>query len=144
MQPRIPMKTFHTTRHLPASASEIFQAFQSPERFARWWGPKGFINTFHHFDFQKNGHWSFTMHGPDGKNYPNQCRFLNIEHEKLIAWEHVVNPHFFVCAQFDSCGKDSKVTFSMIFDNPEICHNIKTIVVPSNEQNMDRLESILK
>lgn len=135
------MKTFHTTRHLPASASEIFQAFQSPERFARWWGPKGFINTFHHFDFQKNGHWSFTMHGPDGKNYPNECVFNEIQFPFLIQIQHLSEPHFVLKIELQETPHGTDLSWTQIFENSKIADQIAEIVIPSNEQNLDRLNS---
>ena len=46
-------------------------AFSDPVRLARWWGPAGFTNTFTICEFKPGGQWSFTMHGPDGTNYPN-------------------------------------------------------------------------
>lgn len=43
---RAPMSTFETSRDIPASAAEVFAAFEAPTRLANWWGPKGFRNTF--------------------------------------------------------------------------------------------------
>lgn len=36
------MSTFETSRDIPASAAEVFAAFEAPTRLANWWGPKGF------------------------------------------------------------------------------------------------------
>ncbi|MCB1097766.1 MAG: SRPBCC domain-containing protein [Verrucomicrobiae bacterium] len=43
-----------------------FCSLSRTDRLAKWWGPAGFTNTFHEFDFQKGGRWHFTMHGTDG------------------------------------------------------------------------------
>ena len=65
------MSAFTAAREIPATPEEIFAAFSDPVRLARWWGPAGFTNTFTICEFKPGGQWSFTMHGPDGTNYPN-------------------------------------------------------------------------
>lgn len=56
---------------LAASPSQVFAAMSEPARLARWWGPHGFASTIHEFEFKPGGRWLLTMHGPDGKDYPN-------------------------------------------------------------------------
>lgn len=58
-------------RLIAASPSEIFAAMSDASRIAKWWGPEGFTNTIHEFEFRPGGKWLLTMHGPDGTNYPN-------------------------------------------------------------------------
>ncbi len=65
------MSSLTTSREIPASVEHVFAAFSDPARLARWWGPAGFTNTFDVCEFKPGGQWSFTMHGPDGANYPN-------------------------------------------------------------------------
>ena len=73
------MTTFNTSLEIPATAEQVFSAISHPERLARWWGPAGFTNTFNICDFKNGGRWSLIMHGPDGKNYPNENVFAEIE-----------------------------------------------------------------
>jgi uncharacterized protein YndB with AHSA1/START domain len=40
--------TFSTSREIAASVSEVFAAISAPERLARWWGLRGFIE--HHLE----------------------------------------------------------------------------------------------
>jgi uncharacterized protein YndB with AHSA1/START domain len=65
------MRTFTTRREIPAGPASVFAAFQSPGRLAKWWGPDGFNNTIETFEFQPGGRWVFSLHGRDGKTYPN-------------------------------------------------------------------------
>jgi uncharacterized protein YndB with AHSA1/START domain len=67
-----------TSRAFPVSRDELFQAFSDPARLAQWWGPEGFTNTFHEFDFRVGGVWRFTMHGPDGAAYAMDKQFAEI------------------------------------------------------------------
>ena len=83
-----------TERMLSASPHDVFAAFAQPELLARWWGPKGFTNTFERFEFETGGQWIFTMHAPDGASYHNESVFREIQPNERIVIEHVVNPWF--------------------------------------------------
>ena len=54
---------------IPATPARVFAALCDPQRVARWWGPDGFSNTIHRFDFEPGGSWLLTMHGPDGTDF---------------------------------------------------------------------------
>jgi len=82
------MTTFRTSREIPAPAGDVFTAFADPNRLARWWGPAGFTSTFHRFEFVPGGRWVFTLHGPDGKNYPNESVFTAIDADRRIVIWH--------------------------------------------------------
>lgn len=60
------------SRKIAAPPSTLFAAFEESARLAVWWGPAGFTSTFNTYEFKPGGRWSFIMHGPDGKNYPNE------------------------------------------------------------------------
>ena len=68
-----------TWRTLPSSCNAVYDAFATPDVLASWWGPDGFTNSFEVFEFQVGGRRKFTMHGPDGKNYPNESVFAALE-----------------------------------------------------------------
>jgi len=79
---------FNTDRVLPYTAPQVFDAFARPELLARWWGPRGFTNTFELFDFRPSGHWKFVMHGPGGSNHPNEIVFLKLEAPSTLISFH--------------------------------------------------------
>jgi len=93
-----PIATRSDSRHrlLDASPSEVFFAMSDPARVARWWGPAGVANTIHHFEFKPGGRWLLTMHGPDGKDYPNESRFTRIVTDRVFEIEHLNGHHFFL------------------------------------------------
>ena len=127
------------------SGKDLFNAWTDPNRLKNWWGPKGFTNTFHEFDLRPGGKWSFIMHGPDGKNYPNECVFVKIVEPELLVWNHLSNPKFQIIATFEELSNDeTKVTFRMIFSTPEECNQVKVYAIEKNEENFDRLEMELR
>ena len=56
----------------------VFEAFTDPAHLDRWYGPNGFTITTHAFELRPGGTWDFTMHGPDGTDYPNWIECLEI------------------------------------------------------------------
>jgi uncharacterized protein YndB with AHSA1/START domain len=133
------MSTFNTSREIPATVEQVFAAISDPERLARWWGPAGFSNTFTVCEFKNGGRWSFTMHGPDGKNYPNENVFAEIEAPRKVVVQHVSEPKFRLAIGLSPSAVGTVVTWSQAFESSEVARAIEHIVVPANEQNLDRL-----
>lgn len=123
----------------------LYKAWTTPELHAKWWGPNGFTNTFHKYDIKPGGMWEFTMHGPDGANYENQCRFVEIVENEKIVFDHIEPVHAFrVIATFEKVNEGTLLTFKMVFKDPEECQRVKQYIIPANEENFDRLEAVLK
>jgi uncharacterized protein YndB with AHSA1/START domain len=120
---------------------QVFAAFSEPDRLARWWGPAGFTSTFNVCQFKQGGRWSFILHGPDGKNYPNECVFAEIESPGKIVVQHVSAPEYRLTITLTPSSMGTIVTWSQAFDNPDLARRIEHIVVPANEQNLDRLSA---
>ncbi len=131
--------TFATSREIPAKIDQVFAAFSDPKRLARWWGPVGFTNTFDVCEFKSGGKWIFTMHGPDGKNYSNENIFTEIDPPKKVIIQHVSEPKFLLTITLVPSMTGTHLTWSQVLENSEIAKRIKNIVVPANEQNLDRL-----
>ncbi|WP_037576471.1 SRPBCC family protein [Sporocytophaga myxococcoides] len=133
------------TRIVKGTREQVFKAWSNPDNLKRWWGPKGFTNTFNEFNFHPGGKWSFIMHGPDKKDYPNESVFVKIEEPGLVVLNHISQPKFQIEATFEKISEDeTKVYFRMIFKTPEECNNLKGFVTDKNEENLDRLEVVLK
>lgn len=133
------MSDFRNERVYAASPAEVFGALRDPERLARWWGPEGFSNTFEVFEFTPDGKWQFVMHGPDGKDYPNESVFLAIEENALVRIDHVCEPHFVLEIRLHSHGTGTRVVWDMDFENKTFAANMKDFLHSANEQNLDRL-----
>jgi len=135
------MTTFNTSREIPATAGQVFAAISDPERLARWWGPAGFTNTFSVCEFKNGGRWSFTMHGPDGRNYPNENVFSEIDSPRKIVVQHVSEPKFRLAIGLASSSVGTVVSWSQAFESPEVASRVEHIVVAATEQNLDRLSA---
>lgn len=135
--------TLVNSRVIPATPDEILAAYRDPERLARWWGPAGFRNTFHTFDFRPGGEWVFDMHGPDGRNYPNRSRFEETGPDRVVL-THLETVHRFTLTMaLEPADGGTLLTWTMAFDTAEECERVRPYVPRCNEENLDRLEAEL-
>lgn len=133
-----------TTRVLKAPGERVFKAWTDPAILARWWGPKGFSNIFHTFDLRPGGIWDFTMHGPDGKDYPNTCVFRDITVPSRLEFDHLKEMHFYkAVVTFTMVDGATRIDWSMRFNTPEELRPIRNFVARANEENLDKLEAEL-
>lgn len=133
--------TFSTSREIPATVEQVFSAFSDPERLARWWGPAGFTNTFNVCELRTGGRWSYVMHGPNGGNYPNESVFAEIESPAKIVIEHVSKPKYRLTIVLASSETGTVVSWAQAFEDAAVASRIEHIVVPANEENLDRLSA---
>lgn len=142
-------RTSMTQRLLPHSREAVFAAIADPARIGRWWGPNGFTSTIDEFDFREGGYWRFTLHGPDGSNYPNENRFDVIERPVRVVIEHL-DPggthHFLLSLELIERGPGGEQTllrWAQTFDTEAHYEKVRDFVDVANEQNLDRLETVL-
>jgi uncharacterized protein YndB with AHSA1/START domain len=133
-------RTAATSRVLAAAPAQVFAAFVSAERLARWWGPKGFRNTFQVFEPRPGGSWRFVMHGPNGANYPNESSFEALVPGELVVIRHRNAPLFTLTVALAAEGAGTHLTWSQAFDSAADYQAVRGVVVPANEENLDRLE----
>jgi uncharacterized protein YndB with AHSA1/START domain len=123
----------------------LFAAFADPDLLKLWWGPEGFTNTIHAFEFLPGGKWHFTMHAPDGGNFENTCTFRDIVPEKRIEFIHHLPMHVFTMAMtFEPEKAGTRLRWQMDFEPDETNTGVRPFVEAGNEQNFDRLEHHLK
>lgn len=137
-------EAIHSTRVFGVSSERLFEAFRDPSQLARWWGPEGFTNTFAVFDLRPGGKWHFTMHGPDGAEYPNTNEFTEVDPPSRIAFVHDAPVHRFrMTMAFTAEDSGARLTWRMEFDDPDEAAKLRDFIVAANEQNFDRLEAVL-
>jgi len=110
-----------------------------PARVARWWGPDGFSNTIHRFEFRPGGSWLLTMHGPDGTDYPNESRFTRIVADRLFEIEHLNGHHFLLTLELKPVAGGTELSWCQTFDTAEHYARLASFVAAANEQNLERL-----
>ena len=133
------MTTFQTSREIPATPAAVFAAIADPQRLARWWGPDGFRNSFEVCDFRPGGVWKFTMHGPDGANYPNSSVFFAIEPDRKVVIDHACPPLFRLTVALEPSALGTRVHWTQVFADAAVAAAVAHIVEPANEQNLSRL-----
>ncbi len=135
-------RQFSNTRLFAAPRETVFRAWTVAEHLTRWWGPKGFTSTFHEFDPRPGGDWRFVLHGPDGKDFPNYTRFLEVSPERIVL-DHISPPQFQVTATFEEREGGTFLTFTQAFPTVQQKETIQKFAYEANEQNFDRLEAVL-
>lgn len=136
-------RIFRTERTLPYPPQVVYDAFSRPDVLASWWGPDGFTNTFDVFDFRVGGRWTFVMHGPDGKQYPNTSLFTALEPASTIVIRHDCLPLFTLTVRLAGAGPGTRLMWEQAFDDRSTAQAVRPIVEPANEQNLDRLARAL-
>src|SRR5512138_1847566 len=130
-----------TSRIIDAPPEAVFAAFVDPDRLARWWGPKGFRNTFDECDPRPGGRWLYVMHGPDGGHFRNESLFAEVVRpERIVIW-HLSAPRFVLITTFADGDGRTRLTWRQRFETAADCERIRALAVPANEQNLDRLAS---
>jgi len=127
------IKTLNAPVHL------VWKVWTNPEYLANWWGPEGFSNTIVQMDFREGGEWKLTMHGPDGKNYPNRSVYREIELLEKIVFEHF-NPDFVTTVLFESNGDETRMDWSLLFETEEMYE----IVVKAHKADEGQQQNVLK
>lgn len=142
--PNVATKTIKTTRIFTKPIDKVYKAWTDPRHLGNWWGPRGFTNSIEVFDLKPGGEWKFTMHGPDGKSYLNECEFVHIAPYDRIAWNHHSHPRFQVQVDLEEITPErTLVQYQMIFLDEHTCSSMRSFVTEKNEENLDKLEAEL-
>lgn len=136
-------RILRTARVLPFTPEQVYGAFASPGLLAAWWGTDGFTNSFERFDFVQGGRWTFVMHGPDGKRYPNDNVFVVLVPGRKLVIRHDGAPWFSLTVELAPVAGGTRLSWEQAFDDAATARAVRSIVVPANEQNLDRLTRAL-
>lgn len=124
--PHDPSREIMVSQTIEAPRDLVFDIWTDPAHLTHWWGPRGFSTTTHEWDLRPGGVWRFTMHGPDGTDYPNRVVFLEVDRPARLAYRHtgVEETHtrhvrFLAAVTFADRGGRTEVTLRMIVETPE-------------------------
>ncbi len=104
-----------TTRLINAPRELVWKVWTEPDHIAKWWGPNGFTNTIDEMTVKPGGAWRFMMHGPDGKNYPNEIIFSEVVKPERLVYTHTA-PKFYSTVTFEEQGGKTQLTMRMVFN----------------------------
>jgi uncharacterized protein YndB with AHSA1/START domain len=134
-----------TTRLIAAPRELVWKVLTTPEHLQHFWGPDGFTNTYKSFDLRVGGEARFTMHGPDGTNYPSRFVFLTVDPPRLLRFDHDNGgegdfDHKFI-GELELSEEDGKtrILLRAIERNIESRDAIAGFAVEGGRQNLDRL-----
>ena len=131
-------------RVIDAPAARVFQAFSDPAQLARWFGPDGFTNTFHHCDVRPGGAWRYTMTGPDGAEFYNESVFLDVVADARVVIDHLRPMHrFTLTVTMHQRDGQTHLVWRQAFATAEEFADIREFLLWANEQNLDRLERVV-
>jgi uncharacterized protein YndB with AHSA1/START domain len=126
----------------------VWEAWTDVNHVAKWWGPRGFTLTTHSKELKPGGIWHYTMHGPDGTDYPNKTLYHEVEKYAKLVYDHggydERKPLFKVTVYFKEVGKKTHMDMTMAFETPEICEQMgKFIKQAGGNSTWDRLAEYL-
>lgn len=137
------------SRVYDAPVKAVWDAWTDPEQVAQWWGPRGFTITTHSKDLRVGGHWHYTMHGPDGVDYPNKTKYFEVEKHAKLVYDHGGNdeqaPLFRVTVLFSEVNGKTKMEMSMALPTPEAAEETRKFIKKANgNSTWDRLAEYLE
>ncbi len=91
-------------------------------------------------DVRPGGVWRFIMHGPDGRNYPNEIVYIEIANPERLVYRHV-SPPFLSTVTFVERGGQTELTARMLFESAALRDTIAKEfgAVEGLDQHLDRL-----
>ena len=117
------MSELHLTRVYRAPRSLVWKVWTDPNHVAKWWGPRGFSLTHHSKDLRAGGSWVYTMHGPDGVDYPNCTRYFEVIEGEKMVYDHGSDgqskPLFRVTVTFQDVPEGTQMDMTMAFESKE-------------------------
>ncbi len=136
------------SRIYDAPVKMVWDAWTDPQQVAQWWGPRGFTLTTHSKDLKPGGHWRYTMHGPDGVDYPNKTIYYEVETNRKLVYDHGGSddrpPLFRVTVLFSEIKNKTKMEMTMTLPSVEAATEIRKLIkLAGGESTWDRLAEYL-
>ncbi len=148
MPPKNKSNELTLIRTYDAPLKAVWDAWTDLKQVAQWWGPRGFTITTHSKDLRVGGHWRYTMHGPDGVDYPNIARYLEVEPQRRLVYDHGATDDqpalFRVTVLFSETSRGTKMEMTMALPTPEAAEETRKFVKRAGgESTWDRLSEFL-
>ena len=131
-----------------ARVAAVWDAWTDLNKVQQWWGPRGFTLTMHSKDLKPGGHWHYTMHGPDGTDYPNKTIYHEVVDGQKLIYDHGANDDqpalFRVTALFSAFEAKTKLQMTMALASAEAAQTIRGFIkAAGGNATWDRLAEFL-
>lgn len=138
----------YITRLYDAPVKAVWDAWTDPDQVAQWWGPRGFTLTTHSKDLRPGGNWTYTMHGPDGVDYPNKTLYYEVEKYSRLVYDHGGSDDrpalFRVTVVFSEIQGKTKMDMTMALATAEAAAETKKFIKKAGgDSTWDRLAEYL-
>jgi uncharacterized protein YndB with AHSA1/START domain len=138
------------TREFDAPRELVWQAWTDPEHMPRWFGPNGFSTTILSMDVRPGGTSRYTMHGPDGTDYPNR-----VVYQEVVRPERLVylldddvddgSDAFHVTLTLEEENGRTRLTQRMVFATAEQREGVVSFgAIELGQQTLQRLAEYLR
>lgn len=137
------------TRRLDAPPAAVFRAWTEPDLIARWWGPDGYTITILDMDVRVGGIFRFTMHGPDGTDYPNRITYREIVSPERLHYLHDSDVDddprgFLVSVTFAPDGDGTLLTMRLLLPSFEAREAVNSFgAMELGQQTIEKLAAFL-
>lgn len=147
--PKAKTNVIQITRLYDAPVADVWDAWTDVEQVAQWWGPRGFTLTTHSKDLRPGGHWDYTMHGPDGTDWPNTTIYHEVVERAKLVYEHGGHkdrpPLFRVTALFEEIDGKTKLDLSFVLESVEKAEETRKFIKQAGgDSTWDRLGEYLE
>ncbi|MCB5201387.1 SRPBCC domain-containing protein [Neorhizobium sp. T786] len=141
-------RTIEVNRLIDAPRELVFKMLTDASHLDQWWGPNGFKTETHEMEFAVGGLWRYTMHGPDGKDWPNWIRYKEITPPTGIRYDHgdeTDEPALFEgFISLKSEGDKTRITITLLFPTIEARDaTIEFGAVEGGRQTLARLDAFV-
>jgi uncharacterized protein YndB with AHSA1/START domain len=138
----------YLTRIYDAPLKMVWEAWTDPKQVGKWWGPRGYTLTTSSMDVKTGGTWSYVMHGPDGTDYVNKTKYLEVEKYTRMVYDHGGNDDrpalFRVTVDFTETKGKTKIEMVMALATAEAAQEAKKFIKHAGgNSTWDRLAEYL-
>lgn len=136
------------TRVYDAPVKLVWEAWTESKHIEKWWGPRGFTLTTKSKDIRPGGKWIYTMHGPDGVDYPNITTYHEVVKYEKLVYDHGGNEErqkmFAVTVTFKENHGQTTMDMTMTLDTEKEAKAMAEFIKNANgNSTWDRLAEFL-
>ena len=136
-------------RSFNAPVKLVWEMWTQNEHVNKWWGPRGFTLTTKSKDVTVGGQWIYTMHGPDGVDYPNITTYHEVVDCSRLVYDHGASVDrkalFQVTAIFKEVEGKTILDMTMAFETAQEAKEIKKFIKQAGgDATWDRLAEYIE